>query len=308
MSNFIDKCLFSYYTITMDFKLQEMQTVISIPRIANVHFFEFSKNYETVNDKHPFCELIFVSNGTLYVRSDDYNGILKKKHFIIHLNNHTHSLFCPKSNKTTVIIIGFECLSDKLTYFAEKPIVLNESEVKQLAEIVKEGRNVFAPPYNVPTYDMKKKKKRAYGCEQLLRSLLERFLIGLIRKYEFSENSEETEKACLEIGEIVQYVDNNFLEKTTIDELSFLFHTNRSTLCKTFKSVTGKTLIRYINDKKTELIKEKLTTSQKSISAISEDLNFDCVPYFCAFFKKQTGLSPLEYKKLHAEKPYISFS
>ena len=283
----------------MDFKLQEMQTVINIPRIANVHFFEFSKNYETVNDKHPFCELIFVANGTILVRSEDYNGILKKNHFIVHLSDHTHSLICPKSSKTTVIIIGFECLSDKLRYFAEKPIVLNESEINQLAEIVKEGRNVFAPPYNVPTYDMKKKKKRAYGCEQLVRSLLEHFFIGLIRKYEFSDQTEEPERTSLEVSEIVHYVDNNFLEKNTIDEISFLFHTNRSTLCKAFKSVTGKTLIRYINDKKTELIKEKLISTQKSISAISEELNFDCVPYFCSFFKKQTGLSPLEYKKLH---------
>ena len=40
------------------------------------------------------------------------------------------------------------------------PLLLGDSNVKKLAEIVKEGRNVFMPPYNVPVYDMKKKKQR----------------------------------------------------------------------------------------------------------------------------------------------------
>ena len=279
----------------MDFKLHDIEKVFEITRIANVHYFEFPKDFVTVDDKHPFCELIYVASGTLAVKSDEFNGLLGKNDFIIHPANSVHSLSCPKNVQTTVIIIGFECKSNKLNYFAQKPIQLTESEVKKLAEIIKEGRNVFAQPYDVPLYIMKKKKKQAFGSEQLLRALLEVFLIELIRKYEFLEKQEE--HGGFEINQIVKYVDNNFTQKTTIEQISFIFRTNRSTLCKEFKKATGKTLVCYVTERKLEYLKELLSTTNKTMQEISDLLGFSSIPNFYAFFKKYTGLTPIVYRK-----------
>lgn len=281
----------------MDFKLKKLESVISVPQIANVHFFQFPKGYQTLDDKHPFVEMIFVGTGSIAVNSDGYNGTLGKNELLIHPANCRHSFSCPKRAETTLIILGFTCFSDKLEYFANKPVRLDEAQVKQLAEIVREGRNVFAPPYNVPVYDMVKKKNTSFGSEQMLRSLIEGFLIGLIRKYEFFENSDSTQDTTFTANEIIQYIDNNFTEKIAIEELAFLFRTNRSTLCKTFRTATGKTLGEYISDKKIEKAKSLLARGDKSITQIAEHLNFDSVPYFCKFFKRCTGLTPSEYQK-----------
>ncbi len=285
----------------MQFKLHSIKDVLKITRIANVHFFDFPKDFVTVDDKHPFCELIYVSSGTVAVKSEDFNGMLAKNQFIIHAPNSMHSLSCPKNVQTTVIIIGFECDAEKLCFFAQKPIDLGENEVKQLAEIIKESRNVFAPPYDVPLYAMKKKKKQVFGNEQLLKNLLESFLIGLIRKYEYCEKNEH-ENLGFEISEIIKYVDNNFTEKTTIEQLSFIFRTNRSTLCKEFKKATGKTLTEYSNYKKVEYLKQLLASTEQSIQEISERAGFSSVPNFYAFFKKHVGVTPIEFKKQLLEK------
>ena len=231
------------------------------------------------------------------MRSEEFSGNLKKSQFILHPANSLHSLSCPKNTQTTVIIIGFECFSDKLHYFAEKPILLDELEVKQLAEIIKEARNVFAPPYDVPLYDMKKKKKQIYGCEQLLKSLLEVFLIGLIRKYEFNKKQTEKESVGFEINQIIKYVDTNFTQKITIDELSFIFQTNRSTLCKEFKNATKKTLVEYVTQKKIAYVKQLLIESTYSIQQIAYELGFSSVPNFHAYFVKNVGVTPVEYRK-----------
>ena len=285
----------------MQFKLHSIKDVLKITRIANVHFFDFPKDFVTVDDKHPFCELIYVSSGAVAVKSDDFNGMLAKNQFIIHAPNSMHSLSCPKNEQTTVIIIGFECDAEKLYFFAQKAIDLGENEVKQLAEIIKESRNVFAPPYDVPLYVMNKKKKQVFGNEQLLKNLLESFLIGLIRKYEYCEKNEH-ENLGFEISEIIKYVDNNFTEKTTIEQLSFIFRTNRSTLCKEFKKATGKTLTEYSNDKKVEYLKHLLLSTEQSIQEISERSGFSSVPNFYAFFKKHVGVTPIEFKKQLLEK------
>ena len=280
----------------MEFKLKTLETVLAVPKIANVHFFEYPRGHETRSDKHPFCELLFVNGGKVTVRSDEYNGTLSKNSLIIHGANKPHSFSCSKNAESSLVIIGFECNCAELAQFGKRPIFLNETEVKQMAGIVKEGRNVFAPPYNVPVYDMVKKKNQIFGSEQMLRCLLESFLLGLIRKHEYFEAMDESDDVDFAIGEIIEYVDGNYTERITIDELAFLFRTNRSTLCKEFRLATGKTLNKYITDKKIEKAKRKLEKGVKSVSQIADELNFESVPYFCKFFKKHTGLTPSKYQ------------
>ena len=282
----------------MAFHLKKLEKVINVSRIANVHFFEFSKDYETVDDNHPFHELIFVVSGTVKVKSQEYVGILKKNDFIIHPPESIHSLSCPKNTQTSLIIIGFECSAEKLNYFASSPVQLDELEVKQLAEIVKEGRNVFAPPYDVPLYDMKKKKHQTFGSEQLLSTLIEGFLISLIRKYEFFGEESKRQNVGFEINEIIRYLDNNFLHKITIEELAFIFRTNRSTLCKEFKNATGQTIVQYLSNKKLEYAKDKLINTEISIQELSDLLNFSSIPNFYSFFKKYLSITPVEYRKI----------
>ncbi len=282
----------------MEYVTKKLNDSISVLGIVNVHFFEFTKDYYTKNEKHPFYELLFVSSGKLTIKSDDFNGELEKNRLLIHRENEYHSLTCDKDGTPTVIIIGFTCSGTEIDKFSKTPITLSDNDVKKLAEIIKEARNVFAPPYDVPVYDMKKKKNSPYGAEQMLRILLEYFLIGLMRKYTENNKSEElqsTEK--LNVIEIIDYINDNFLEKITIDELSFIFKTNRSTLCKEFKCLTGTTITEYINSKKLDLAKRKITKTSKTFTEISQDLNFESIHYFTRFFKKMTGLSPKEYRK-----------
>ena len=201
-----------------------------------------------------------------------------------------HSLACNADNTPNVIIIDFECRSEKLTAFSENVVTLSELNVKKLAQIVKQGRNVFAPPYDRPYYDMKKREKQLFGSEELLKNLLENFLIVIMREFYFREiEKEDGETSRSFRDEVVSYIDDNFLEKITIDELSFLFSTNRSTLCKEFKHVTGKTIGEYISEKKLALAKRKLIHSDKNFTEIAKELGFESIHYFTRFLKKPRG-------------------
>ncbi len=280
----------------MEFKLKDIENVLQIPRIANVHFFEFEDYYQTSEDSHGFCELLFSYAGTLNVNAENYQGKLKKGEMLIHKENEKHSLRTHKNRKTTIIIIGFACDCDKLDIFSKSPVRLDEHETKMLARIVKEGRNVFAPPYDTPLYDMKKKKTQLYGSEQIMRSMLEIFLIELLRKHAYYKSNDEMAEGGVNPSEILTYIDSHYTDKITLDEISFLFNTNRTAFCKNFKQITGVTFLSYIAEKKIAKIKELLSESKKSVSEISYELGFDNPAYLCRFFKKHTGLTPKEYK------------
>lgn len=281
----------------MKYVTKKLADTISVTDIINVHFFEFNEDFYTVGEKHPFYELVFVSGGNLTIKSEDFNGVLEKNRMIIHRPDEYHSLSCEKGDSPTVIIIGFTCTGGELERFSSSPLILADEDIKKLAEIIKEGRNVFAPPYNVPVYDMKKKEKLPYGAEQLLKILIEYFLIGITRKNLSEHDDDGAKYERFSPKEIVDYIDSNFLEKITLDELAFIFRTNRSTLCKTFKEFTGNTVVEYINDKKIWLAKKKISTTNKTFTEIAEEMGFESIHYFTRFFKKMTELSPNEYRK-----------
>lgn len=280
----------------MKFILKELDDSITVSGVANVHFFEFPENFHTDYDRHPFYELLFVASGKLDVLSEGYSGHMKKNEMIIHKANEYHSLKCVGSTAPTVIIIGFDTASGSIDGFSKLPVTLSDDEVKKLAEIVKEGRNVFAPPYDVPVYDMKKKKHQPFGAEQLLKNLLEYFLISLSRKFSDKPESEDNGQTGLSVGEIIAYMDDNYKEKITLDELAFIFRTNRSTLCREFKRGTGKTISEYVADKKLAAAKQKIKGTSKTFTEIAEELNFESIHYFTRFFKKHTGTSPKTYR------------
>ena len=218
----------------MEYVTKKLYDTLSVTGIVNLHFFTFGNDFTTEGERHPFYELVYVNAGKLCISSEDYRGELSRGQMIIHRAGEEHSLTCAEDSEPSVIIIGFECDSREIDAFSASPLTLGDSAIKRLAEIVKEGRNVFKPPYNTPVYDMKKKRHQPYGAEQMLRLSLESFLLLLLREYRTAEGGEEKTETPTAIHEVVAYVSANYLERMTIDELAFLFKTNRATLCREF--------------------------------------------------------------------------
>lgn len=281
----------------MEFKLQELITPVTVSRIANVHYFEFTSEYQTIDDSHNFCELLYVDKGSICVYSDHYSGILSNNQLIIHKANETHSLKCNENIFPHVIIIGFECDTKELDIFSKHPVTLPPMHRKMLADIMKEGMNVFAPPYDIPnTLEMKKRNTYPFASEQMLKLNLESFLITIVRDYEqLKQTSSGDFSGNQMLSDICNYVAEHYTEKILLDNICFLFGTNKTTLCQSFKSEYGLTLLEYVDQLKIKEAKKLLHSQKLSVTEISEKLGFSSIHYFCRHFKKHTGMSPSEY-------------
>ena len=124
----------------MEFKPKKFERVINVSRIANIHYFEFTKEYHTEKDSHAFRELVYVDTGEISVDAESFSGTLNEGMMIIHKTGEIHSLRCINNTAPNVIIIGFECDSEKLDVFSGKAVLLNSVQQKILTEIIKEGR------------------------------------------------------------------------------------------------------------------------------------------------------------------------
>ena len=284
----------------MEFVLKNFKKEIIVTKLANVHYFEFTNNFHTKDDSHDFCELVFIDKGKIDITSDNYTGELTAGQLIVHNAGESHSLTCNETIAPNIIIIGFECASREIDKLTHTPLLLTDELQKMIAEIVKEARTVYLPPYDIPNLkDMKKRKKFVFGADQLIKNYLQIFLIKAIR---LADSIREASYTALETGfaritEIKRYIDENFAEKIAVEELCFLFNTNKTTISGEFKSAYGKTLIDYINCLRIEYTKKKLREGGCSLTKISETLNLSSVHYLTALFKKYTGISPTEYAK-----------
>ena len=64
-----------------------------------------------------------------------------------------------------------------------------------------------------------------------------------------------------------------------------------------FKKYTGKTLHQTVIEEKIKVAKRILKEGNLSINEVAIELSFLDRSHFCTTFKKQTGFTPLEYKK-----------
>lgn len=72
-----------------------------------------------------------------------------------------------------------------------------------------------------------------------------------------------------------------------------------TSLSRLFSQVEGITIEKYITRQKIERVKEFLFYDQQSLSEIAFALGYSSVAYLSAQFKKETGMTPSEFKKNH---------
>lgn len=82
----------------------------------------------------------------------------------------------------------------------------------------------------------------------------------------------------------------------TVQDLSNSLHLSPSYLSDMLRSLTGQNAQQHIQNKIIEKSKEKLSTSDLSISEIAYELGFEYSQSFSRLFKAKTGQSPVEFK------------
>ncbi len=283
----------------MEYILKDFNTPIIITRIANLHYFEFTNQYHTIPASHNFCELLYCDRGRISVAAENYSGVVRNNQIIVHRPNEMHSLSCVENIAPNVIIIGFECTSEELECLSHRPVTLSSEQKKMIADVMKEGMSVYSPPYDLPNIpEMKKREDYPFGADQMIKLKLEALLISLIRgsiTMQMHATGGREVHQTSRLDEIHQYITENYMEKILLDNICFIFGTNKTTLCKDFKAEYKTTVLNYINSLKIREAKALLRQNELSVTEISERLGFNSIHYFSRLFKKITGQSPKEY-------------
>lgn len=87
-----------------------------------------------------------------------------------------------------------------------------------------------------------------------------------------------------------------YKEHHNVEFYAYKMHISADYLNKAVRRVNGEAPKKFINEQLTEDIKFRLSHTGQSVKEISRHLHFEDTSYFCRFFRKQTGLSPLAFR------------
>ncbi|MGN0558005.1 MAG: AraC family transcriptional regulator [Acutalibacteraceae bacterium] len=123
-------------------------------------------------------------------------------------------------------------------------------------------------------------------------------LLTVIMSKSWNPQNSNTSRKRREIHNIKAWIDENFKEKITLDDLSKKFFIDKYYLTKIFKEQYGTTINSYILNKRITKAKQLLRFTDKSIEQISDEIGIKDANYFSRIFKKIESASPGEYRKM----------
>ena len=103
------------------------------------------------------------------------------------------------------------------------------------------------------------------------------------------------------IRQAQDYIEKNYQEKITIDELASRLAISRRNLERRFKKVTYNSIVEYVQRVRIEAAKMTLERERENVNEAMYRAGYTDIKAFRTTFKKLTGLSPLEYKNKYSK-------
>lgn len=104
------------------------------------------------------------------------------------------------------------------------------------------------------------------------------------------------------MSDIVAFVDEHYMEELSLDKLSTRFFLSREHISRRFKQEAGMTLTSYVIHLRINQAKRWLMESDEKMYSIALKLGYQDEIYFSKLFKKQVGMTPVEYRNVQGRR------
>lgn len=102
---------------------------------------------------------------------------------------------------------------------------------------------------------------------------------------------------------VISDIEKNYFGKISLELISKKYYINPSYFSQLFKSVTNETFSNYVIKYRIQKAKELMKIGGLKIYQIAEMVGYEDEKHFSQLFKKNTGISPSEYQKIHSISP-----
>ena len=249
---------------------------------------------------HPEIEITYVKEGSMHYRINNRSFHLKEGDIIFCNSNALHSGEMENQEDCSYIPITFD---PKLIYgFFQStictryvdPVIQNLAVCALHIDYSEKWHETFRDRM-LEVISLDKQKPDFYELDISIRmQLLWRLLVEHLPHQPVSTTSDFTEYE--RIRRILSYIEQNYMNQITLDDISEHIHLCESECTRLFKRHMNTTLFSFLQEYRIERSLEYLHTKE-SISSIAEKTGFSDSNYYSKVFSKIKGCSPREYRK-----------
>ena len=293
----------NYFTKERSFHHIPKQTYI--PRdnkVKNICVFHWLQ-YDSDKHGHDYIELAYVISGKLVHYIDDMRVELGKGDFIFLNYDDIHQYKLLSGKSAYIINCAFlprflnpsldncrdfnEVLSSHPFYFMKGMLLENPS------------RHVFKDDKNKKIRNLLEDMIKEYDSgdvdnAEILRSHLKEIIIRAMRQIVSTKNTVRNELVL----KAMQYGEENLKRHgLSINEFAEKNGVSRQYISRKFKEVTGGTFGDYLRYLRINLCLEMLSSVDRPITEIAEEVGYKDMNTFYDHFRKEVGKTPNEYKK-----------
>lgn len=131
---------------------------------------------------------------------------------------------------------------------------------------------------------------------------MERTFLSLASRicHHVEQNNRKEEQSLMD--RIAAYIDERYADYSlSLESVAFAFNVSPSHVSRSFKEKMGVNFIQYIWQKRLEVVIHQLKTTSDPLKDIILRVGYQDTPNFTRKFKKETGYTPGQYRKLFSE-------
>ena len=245
----------------------------------------YDRHWQSVMHSHPFTEFFYVVSGMGKFNIEGKSFSVKEDDFVVINPNVMHTEFADGKNALEYIVLGIEGISFQQSSHNKDYSLYN----------LKNQRNEILFYLKSIIQELHEKKE---GYVDICMDLLEVFILLLRRSTKSTLTFPSVNKISRECRFIEQYLDEHFADDITLETLSTLTHMNKYYMVHAFKKYKGISPINYLTDRRIAEAKHLLESTNYPIAKIADATGFSSQSYFSQVFRKETGVSPILYRKL----------
>ena len=252
---------------------------------------QYDKDWHSIAHTHHFTELFYIIDGSGSFLVENQKFPVKKDDLIIINPNVSHTEMSTVEHPLEYIVLGINGLkfedtssSKRCNYQLHNFHCFREEFLFYLKTLLKEVQT-----------------KDEY-FESICQNLLEAFVLTLARRTQKHLSIVPNKKITKECRFVEQYIDEHFTEDITLETLSNLTYLNKYYLAHSFKKYKGISPINYLIDKRISESKHLLETTNHPIAKIADMIGFSSQSYFSQVFKRETNMTPNEFRKIKETK------
>lgn len=286
-------------------KIEEESTIINtIQELINVH--------AQIDKQHTEQKQLVETND--YLLNEKYHAILYSSLFDNDLINeidvspyHFHLIISNKQlnedlyNKIKTIIINRNISEDKLIFQIDDFVfgllssnIIAKSLFDEISQIAKKQYDVIL---NIV---INEEKNQINKYKQIYNQMCEITSVTSSTKgyyYLYSNNDNKVDEGIKLIETIRNYVYEHTSEDISLRKISEVIHYNESYLSRLFKQLTGKNYKDLVTEIKINKSINLLTKTDMMAKDIAKAVGFESTSHFQYFFKKNKGVTPLEFRR-----------